>query len=80
LDDPHARVPALDALSTITRATRHQTRVLVATSGPIRKRSNSQTDPVERGQRQVDQVRRRLGMQMDDRQFQSALVDSQVSG
>jgi hypothetical protein len=35
-------------------------------------------DPLDRGQRQVDQERIRLGMQMDDRQFQGALVDSQV--
>lgn len=41
-------------------------------------RADSVVDPLERGQRQVEQDRIRLGMQMDDRQFQGALVDTQV--
>jgi hypothetical protein len=43
-----------------------------------RSRTDSVVDPLERGQRQVEKDRIKLGMQMDDRQFQGALVDTQV--
>jgi hypothetical protein len=39
---------------------------------------DSVIDPLERGQRQVEKEKIRVSMQMDDRQFQGALVDSQV--
>lgn len=44
----------------------------------ITHRANSIEDPVRRGQRQVEQTRIKLGMQMDDRTFQNLLLDSQV--
>jgi hypothetical protein len=37
-------------------------------------------DSLQRGQRQVQQVKIRLGMQIDDKQFQQMVVDSGVSG
>ena len=36
-------------------------------------------DSLERGQRQVQQVTIRLGMQIEDKQFQQMIVDSGVS-
>ena len=78
LDDTQGRVAALDALTSITASVRDR-RLVPSNQTPKRGRSLSQSDPVERGQRQVEQVRKRMGMQMDDRQFQSALVDSQVA-
>ena len=41
-------------------------------------RANSVEDAVRRGQRQVEQARIKMGMQMDDRSFQTLLLDSQV--
>jgi hypothetical protein len=42
------------------------------------RRANSVEDAVRRGQRQVEQVKVRLGMQMDDRAFQASLLETQV--
>jgi rapamycin-insensitive companion of mTOR len=36
-------------------------------------------DPVRRGQRQVEQVKIKIGMQMDERTFQAALLETNVS-
>jgi hypothetical protein len=36
-------------------------------------------DSLQRGQRQVQQVKMRLGLQIDDKQFQQMIVDSGVS-
>jgi rapamycin-insensitive companion of mTOR len=41
-------------------------------------RANSVEDAVRRGQRQVEQVKVRMGMQMDDRAFQASLLETQV--
>jgi len=41
-------------------------------------RANSSDDPVRRGQRQVEQVKLKIGMTMDDRTFQSSLLETQV--
>ncbi|EPQ54453.1 hypothetical protein GLOTRDRAFT_116357 [Gloeophyllum trabeum ATCC 11539] len=43
-----------------------------------RPRANSGEDAVRRGQRQVEQVKLKMGMQMDDRTFQAALLETQV--
>ncbi|KAF7968454.1 hypothetical protein HWV62_30535 [Athelia sp. TMB] len=40
--------------------------------------ANSVEDTVRRGQRQVEQVKIKIGMQMDDKTFQSALLETQV--
>lgn len=41
-------------------------------------RANSAEDAVRRGQRQVEQVKIKMGMQMDDKTFQSSLLETQV--
>jgi rapamycin-insensitive companion of mTOR len=41
-------------------------------------RSDSVEDPVRRGQRQVEQVRIKIGMQMDDKTFQQTLLETNV--
>jgi len=46
--------------------------------GRLLTHSNVQ-DSLQRGQRQVQQVKVRLGMQIDDKQFQQMIVDSGVS-
>jgi len=40
--------------------------------------ANSVEDVVRRGQRQVEQVKLKMSMQMDDRTFQSCLLETQV--
>lgn len=42
-------------------------------------RANSAEDAVRRGQRQVEQSKIKIGMQMDDKTFQSCLLETQVS-
>ncbi|KAL1715385.1 Rapamycin-insensitive companion of mTOR, N-term-domain-containing protein [Schizophyllum commune] len=44
----------------------------------VRPRANSVEDAVRRGQRQVEQVKLKMGMNMDDKQFQSTFVEAQV--
>lgn len=44
----------------------------------VLRRANSVEDAVRRGQRQVEQARIKIGMQMDERSFQTLLLDSQV--
>ncbi|KAJ9126932.1 hypothetical protein QFC24_001163 [Naganishia onofrii] len=78
-DDPTERTAALTALASINsfhRARRKLEPQVKVTQG--RKRADSVIDPLERGQRQVEKEKIRVSMQMDDRQFQGALVDSQV--
>jgi len=41
-------------------------------------RANSTEDAVRRGQRQVEQVKLKISMQMDDKTFQAALLETQV--
>jgi large subunit ribosomal protein L17e len=41
-------------------------------------RASSTEDAVRRGQRQVEQVKIKMGMQMDDRTFQASLLETQV--
>ncbi|TRM64014.1 Rapamycin-insensitive companion of mTOR, middle domain-containing protein [Schizophyllum amplum] len=44
----------------------------------VRPRANSVEDALRRGQRQVEQVKLKMGMNMDDKQFQSTFIDAQV--
>jgi hypothetical protein len=44
----------------------------------ICERANSVEDAIRRGQRQVEQVRIKMGLQMDDKTFQAALLETQV--
>jgi hypothetical protein len=45
----------------------------------IANRSNAAHDPLQRGQRQVQSVKLRLGLQVEDKQFQQMIVDTGVS-
>ncbi|KAI0697900.1 Rapamycin-insensitive companion of mTOR, N-term-domain-containing protein [Cytidiella melzeri] len=73
------RIVGTSTLSAIDTYNRHRTRQQVTTPKDVsRPRANSIEDAVRRGQRQVEQARIKLGMQMDDRGFQALLLDSQV--
>lgn len=43
------------------------------------RRANSVEESVRRGQRQAEQSKLKLGMQIDDKSFQNLLLESQVS-
>lgn len=45
---------------------------------PFFLRANSTEDAMKRGQRQVEQVKLKISMQMDDKTFQAALLETQV--
>lgn len=45
---------------------------------PSHIRANSAEDAVRRGQRQVEQVKLKMSMQMDDKTFQSSILETQV--
>ena len=42
-------------------------------------RANSVEESVRRGQRQAEQSKLKLGMQIDDKSFQNLLLESQVN-
>ncbi|KDQ62311.1 hypothetical protein JAAARDRAFT_30208 [Jaapia argillacea MUCL 33604] len=67
------------ALSAIDSFNRNRARLhpTTNTKNP-RPRANSAEDPVRRGQRQVEQVKIKMGMQMDDKTFQASLLETQV--
>lgn len=52
---------------------------LVVTMRSLLSRANSAEDAVRRGQRQVEQNKIKIGMQMDDKTFQSCLLETQVN-
>ncbi|KZT18431.1 hypothetical protein NEOLEDRAFT_1125374 [Neolentinus lepideus HHB14362 ss-1] len=67
---------ALSALDSFNRnAARLHPTASIKNSRP---RANSGEDAVRRGQRQVEQVKIKIGMQMDDRTFQATLLETQV--
>ncbi|KAH9950606.1 Rapamycin-insensitive companion of mTOR, N-term-domain-containing protein [Amylocystis lapponica] len=71
------RIVGTSALTAIDSFNRHQSRVQpgVVNSRP---RANSVEDAVRRGQRQVEQAKIKMAMQMDDKTFQANLLESQV--
>lgn len=73
------RIIGTSALSSIDSFNRNRTRLetTVAAAGN-RPRANSVEDAIRRGQRQVEQVRIKMGLQMDDKTFQAALLETQV--
>lgn len=73
------RIIGTSALSSIDSFNRNRTRLetAVAAAGN-RPRANSVEDAIRRGQRQVEQVRIKIGFQMDDKTFQAALLETQV--
>ncbi|KAF8967140.1 Rapamycin-insensitive companion of mTOR, N-term-domain-containing protein [Flammula alnicola] len=76
--DGENRIVGTSALSAIDSFNRNRARL--ESSGPVkgfRLRANSVEDAVRRGQRQVEQVKLKMSMQMDDRTFQSSLLETQ---
>ena len=57
-------------MSTAQRYLRHSVNVVI--------RANSIEDAVRRGQRQMEQAKLKLSMQMDDKTFQNLLLETQV--
>lgn len=75
------RIVGTSAVSAIDSFNRNKARLETHTlrSQPsFRPRANSVEDAVRRGQRQVEQVKLKISMQMDDKTFQAAIVETQV--
>ncbi|EKM79491.1 hypothetical protein AGABI1DRAFT_120880 [Agaricus bisporus var. burnettii JB137-S8] len=78
-DDGEHRIVGTSALSAIESFNRNRTRLDNNTALKYtRPRANSVEDPVRRGQRHVEQVKVKMSMQMDDRTFQTAVIETQV--
>ncbi|KAF4617458.1 hypothetical protein D9613_006099 [Agrocybe pediades] len=77
--DGENRIVGTTALSAIDSFNRNRARLEPhsPTKG-FRQRANSVEDAVRRGQRQVEQVKLKMSMQMDDKTFQSSLLETQV--
>ncbi|TFY70661.1 hypothetical protein EVG20_g2351 [Dentipellis fragilis] len=72
------RIIGTSALSSIDSFNRNRARLQPSPANSSRPRANSVEDAIRRGQRQVEQVKVRMGLQMDDRTFQAALLETQV--
>ncbi|KIK69496.1 hypothetical protein GYMLUDRAFT_33864 [Collybiopsis luxurians FD-317 M1] len=78
-DDGQHRLVGASALSALDSFNRNRTRLepgLIKASSRLR--ANSVDDAVRRGQRQVEQAKLKVGMQMDDKIFQASLLETQV--
>ncbi|KAF5382569.1 hypothetical protein D9615_002880 [Tricholomella constricta] len=76
--DGEHRIVGTSAMSAIDSFNRNRTRLQPSTLKTNRPRANSVEDAVRRGQRQVEQVKLKMSMQMDDKTFQSSLLETQV--
>ncbi|KAJ8080510.1 hypothetical protein PM082_017343 [Marasmius tenuissimus] len=76
--DGENRIVGTSVLSAIDSLNRNRTRLEPTSAKKYRLRSNSVDDAVRRGHRQVEQVKLKMGMQMDDRTFQNTLLETQV--
>lgn len=76
---PGDRIAALSALSSIDSLNRNQTKAVRRAAADKAFASTAQQDSLMRGQRQVQQVKLRLGLQIEDKQFQQMIADSGVS-
>ncbi|WWD20882.1 hypothetical protein CI109_105359 [Kwoniella shandongensis] len=74
--NPGERMSALSALSSIDSLNRNQTKAVKRAARDKTNSAMTQQDPLIRGQRQVQQVKLRLGLQIEDKQFQQMIVDS----
>ncbi|KAI9064633.1 hypothetical protein FKP32DRAFT_1648919 [Trametes sanguinea] len=77
-NDNEHRIVGSAALSAINSFNRHWSRMEPAVKGDTRPRANSVEDALRRGQRQVEQAKLKMSMQMDDKTFQAHLLDTQV--
>ncbi|VDC00682.1 unnamed protein product [Peniophora sp. CBMAI 1063] len=78
--DGEHRIIGTNALSSIDSFNRNRARLQpteTTSSQRSRPRANSADDNIRRGQR-LEQVKIKMGLQMDDKQFQAALLESQV--
>ncbi|EGN98236.1 hypothetical protein SERLA73DRAFT_169260 [Serpula lacrymans var. lacrymans S7.3] len=73
------RIVGTSALLAIDSFNRNRARLQPSSMKNSRPRANSAEDAVRRGQRQVEQVKVKMGMQMDDKTFQSSLLEAQVT-
>ncbi|OCF45562.1 sterility protein Ste20 [Kwoniella heveanensis CBS 569] len=74
--NPGERMAALSALSSIDSLNRNQTKAGKKAGSEKPNASTLQQDSLQRGQRQVKSVKLRLGLQVEDKQFQQMIVDS----
>ncbi|CAK5284163.1 unnamed protein product, partial [Mycena citricolor] len=72
------RIVGTSALSAIDSFNRNRTRLEPNAVKGTRPRANSAEDAIRRGQRQIEQVKLKMSMQMDDKTFQSSLLETQV--
>ncbi|KAI0366921.1 hypothetical protein BV20DRAFT_1001539 [Pilatotrama ljubarskyi] len=77
-DDNEHRIVGSSALSAIDSFNRHLSRMQPPVKGDTRPRANSIEDAVRRSQRQVEQAKLKMSMQMDDKTFQTLLMETQV--
>ncbi|TFK28071.1 hypothetical protein FA15DRAFT_612999 [Coprinopsis marcescibilis] len=78
-DNKEHRIVGTSAVSAIDSFNRNKARLETNDSSlKARPRANSVEDAVRRGQRQVEQVKLKMSMQMDDKTFQAAMLETQV--
>jgi rapamycin-insensitive companion of mTOR len=79
-DDSGARLAATSALHSVDSINRNLARTEpTSPSAPdSRARSGSLDDPLRRGQRQIENAKIRMGMQIDDTSFRNQLIESGV--
>ncbi|KAF8349461.1 Rapamycin-insensitive companion of mTOR, N-term-domain-containing protein [Amanita rubescens] len=77
--DAEHRIVGSSAMSAIDSLNRNKTRLEPASPfKSLRPRANSVEDAVRRGQRQVEQAKLKMSLQMDDATFRSAILETQV--
>ena len=75
----HNRIVGTSALSSVDSFNRNRARLQPTTLNNARQRANSVDEPVRRGQRSTEQsVKVKMGMQIDDREFQKLILETQV--
>ncbi|KAI0322355.1 Rapamycin-insensitive companion of mTOR, N-term-domain-containing protein [Amylostereum chailletii] len=77
-NDGEHRIVGTSTLSSIDSFNRNRARLQPTEVVRSRPRANSVEDAIRRGQRQVEQVKIKMGLQMDDKTFQAALLEAQV--
>ncbi len=73
-----ARKVGTSTLSSIDSFNRNRSRLQPAPMRDARSRADSVDDPMRRGQRNIELVKLKIAMQLDDRSFQQLMADSKV--
>ncbi|KAK0487570.1 Rapamycin-insensitive companion of mTOR, N-term-domain-containing protein [Armillaria novae-zelandiae] len=76
--DGEQRIIGTSAMSAIDSLDRNRARLQPGPVKQTRVRANSVEDSVRRGQRQVEQAKLKMNMQMDDKTFQACVLETQV--